>query len=262
MSMLGEDLVWYQTMWRICGKWEPIPYNKIRHEMKVRGRECRNKQFILHAVKGPPRYYYHVSEHDLRPDHVPDNGPFLLFPRAHGNNRACDEIRVPRICVADNIWACLSAVGADIFFSPLAGDIDCRDHIYVYRTVAPHIAYHPKTVLDCQLTRERWLVSPDMDETYGFDFVEITAIHFDVNIFHEFRKPLNGISLGNPPEFKKQVKQTRQLWDLLERHHVPRVMEGEKKTHVWFGGRMIPVGQVEEAIHKQEEGKVHEDMAC
>jgi len=90
------------------------------------------------------RFYYHITRES-------DWGEEITLNPIGGNNgnRAFDEPKNARTCVAPSIENCLCAI--------VYGD---ADPYYIYRTKEKVIAYWPYQVEDATLTRERWIINP------------------------------------------------------------------------------------------------------
>ena len=87
-----------------------------------------------------PRIWYHATCKDL-------GSYVVLEPHIPYVYREPD---IPRICVAPNVRCCLAAV-------------PCLDeHMHVYVTTEPIMAYMPHDVVDSRRTHERWLLKPTM----------------------------------------------------------------------------------------------------
>jgi len=90
------------------------------------------------------KYYYHITTKNW-PDDI------TLKPRKYGANRADEEPKISRICVAPTIEGCLIALGSCL---PLSSNI------YIYRTIRKVKAITPNDVIDSKITGEMWLLRP------------------------------------------------------------------------------------------------------
>ncbi len=99
---------------------------------------------IDYSTSTMKKYYYHITTRSW-PKNV------LLKPRKYGANRADEEPKTARICVAPTIEGCLIALGSCL---PLSSDL------YIYRTVRKINAIKPIDVIDSEITEEMWLLRP------------------------------------------------------------------------------------------------------
>jgi hypothetical protein len=88
------------------------------------------------------RFWYHCTD-------TAHGDKVTFHPMEDGENRGGNEPTVARTCVAPKISNCL--VGLPFI----------RDRIiFVYRTTRKIHAYHPYSVDDSKVTREKWITSP------------------------------------------------------------------------------------------------------
>lgn len=118
-----------------------MPYNKERPNEKL-----KPDKFA--------RFYYHLTENDSWGEEI------TLYPLEGNNgNRAWEEPKNARTCVAPSIAHCLSAITYG----------ECSEY-NVYRTRDKVIAHWPYLVEDAIVTRERWLITEQV-------FIKVGRLH-------------------------------------------------------------------------------------
>lgn len=102
----------------------------------IRRFDKRTCEMIALRLDNIPRYHYHITSADYWGKFV------VLEPQEDGKNRAYDEPRIGRICVAPSIQHCFCAVQSG-------------NKMYDYRTARPLRSVYPVNVSDYRMTGER-----------------------------------------------------------------------------------------------------------
>lgn len=108
--------------------------------MKTVIRKDRDGNRIILERDDTLRFYYHITREDW-------GDSVILWPQDEGKNRAWDEPKIGRTCVAPSIQLCFCAIDAD-------------RNMFAYRTKNPLTGFYPEKVGDYRMTGERWLLYP------------------------------------------------------------------------------------------------------
>lgn len=111
-------------------------------------------------VKG---YFYHISQELSPKDHI-------LGPRRDGQNRACEEPDIPRICVCPTIAGCISAVGPCLRRNIKIRVFKTKNKVNAVVPYGPPAApeYGKAAVIDSYITKEKWLIRKTSFKFIGY----------------------------------------------------------------------------------------------